>query len=317
MNWGLPWFGLVIIASLNLLVAPFYSLLEGCGQIRQIYRMRVWQSIASAICGWVVIICGGGLWSLVTIACIQLVSSLYFLLIRYHSFFRPFFRPPTGSVLSWRLDVWPMQWRIASSGLVNYFAGSLFTPVMFHYQGPAAAGQMGMTLQLVGGIQSVALIWLGVRVPEFGNLIARRVFGELDRVWARAMTLSFATFLLVAAALFVAVILSNHLGFPIATRILPPSVLAGFIVAGAMVNIVQSFAAYLRAFKQEPMLVMSVSTSLLSGCGVLILGATVGAMGAAWWYCLTMFLACCGYIESGPPAAGSGMAKRWARSRMS
>lgn len=107
---------------------------------------------------------------------------------------------------------------------------------------------------------------------------------------ARARRFSLGVYFSGAGLLFVAVVVARMLEIPAASRVLSPWALGGFLIGGVMVNIIQSFAAYLRAFKQEPMLLMSVSTSLLSGCGVLLMAPSVGANGVAWWYCFTMVL---------------------------
>ena len=43
--------------------------------------------------------------------------------------------------ISWRKEVFPMQWKIALSFMSGYFVFQLFTPVLFHYQGAEVASQ--------------------------------------------------------------------------------------------------------------------------------------------------------------------------------
>jgi hypothetical protein len=104
------------------------------------------------------------------------------------------------------------------------------------------------------------------------------------------MKLSIVTYLIGATVLLVVVFMTSRLGLPISSRVLPPLALAGLLSAGVGVNIVQSFAAYLRAFKSEPMMAMSVSCSLLSGTGVFLFGSSTGATAASWWYCSVSIL---------------------------
>ena len=72
-----------------------------------------------------------------------------------------------------------MQWRLALGGIVGYFMYSLFTPIVFHYHGPVAAGKMGMTWQIVGALGPLAMAWIDTKTPIWGMLIAKNRYSEL------------------------------------------------------------------------------------------------------------------------------------------
>jgi hypothetical protein len=290
VHWQAPWLVFVALTALNLVATAIFSLLEGCGQVGQVYRMRLGQAISAAAASWLVIRLGGGLWALVAMLGAQLAWVGYFVAGRYRAFFRPFGQRPPNETLSWRREVWPLQWRLACSGLVNYFASSLFNPVMFHYHGAAMAGRMGMTLQVTGGIQTLATIWLTAKVPQLGVLVACREFAALDRLWTRTLRLSLASFVGAAGVLFSLTALALHWQFAFVDRLLPLVPLAGFLVAGVLMNLSQAMSAYLRAHKQEPMFLMSICTSLLTGLLVWLLGRRFGANGAAWSYAAVLVI---------------------------
>ena len=140
--WRDPWRLLVLSTGLLLWTLPFNALLEGCHRVASVYRFRVIQAIAGNLTAWSVLLAGGGLWAVVASSWVRLACELVFLLVGYRSFFRPFFSPPEGPVVAWREELWPMQWRLAVSGVFNYFALNLFGLVMFHYHNPAVAGRM-------------------------------------------------------------------------------------------------------------------------------------------------------------------------------
>src|SRR6185369_3301792 len=85
--------------------------------------------------------------------------------------------------IGWRREIWPFQWRIALSWLCGYFIFQIFTPVLFAFQGPVTAGQMGMSLTISSGIGSIAVAWMSTKAPVYGGLIARGEIGELDRIF--------------------------------------------------------------------------------------------------------------------------------------
>ncbi|MEK7802250.1 MAG: hypothetical protein AAB276_07340, partial [Pseudomonadota bacterium] len=195
-----------------------------------------------------------------------------------------------GALLSWQNEIWPMQWRLGCSGLVNYFAFSLFNPVMFHYHGAVVAGRMGMTLQIVNGIQTVAMIWLKARVPAFGKMIAQREYARLDRSWLKTAFLSLGSFIIMGSFFCLFLALIQHWGMPFSERILPVASVGIFVAGGIFMNISQSLTAYLRAHKQEPIFILGVTTSLLIGLLVWHLGRSFGPQGAAWGYLGVMII---------------------------
>jgi O-antigen/teichoic acid export membrane protein len=284
VSWRVQWVVLVSVVAVQFWCSPFLSILEGCGQVAQIHKFNLLQSLSTSVVLWMVIVAGGGLWASVASAAGILIWTLSLLLFRYRSFFRAFLRPPETHHISWKAEVWPMQWRLGLSGLVNYFSFAIMTPVMFYYQGAQVAGQLGMTLQIMSGIQSVALTWLKVQVPNFGALISQRNFRELDRIWFQAAWRSAATFAVSALAAVTCLAMLQRWHVQFVRRLLDMDLVALFLVSGLLMNVAQSTSAYLRAFKQEPILVMSVTCSLSIGALVVVLGRYYGAAGVAWSY---------------------------------
>jgi len=128
-----------------------------------------------------------------------------------------------------------MQWRIALSWISGYFAYSLFTPVLFHYQGAVVAGQMGMTWAFVGALVTVHRAGLAPRAPTFGMLIAQRKYGELDRIFWQTLIGVIVVTTLGALALWLAVFTLNVLQNPFAARLLPPTPTGFMLLASILV----------------------------------------------------------------------------------
>jgi O-antigen/teichoic acid export membrane protein len=288
IQWQAPWLVLVALTGLLLWVLPFNSLLEGCNQVAAINQFRLKQAMLGNLVLWLTLALGGGLWVPVVSAGVRLLYDLYLLLVRYRRFFQPFFEPPTGACIHWRTEIWPMQWRLALMGMVNYFAYSLFTPVMFQYHGAAAAGQMGMTLQILSVVQGVALAWVYPKVPRFGILIANKDYAALDRFWLRVSLVSL--FVVSGGSVFVWLLVYglNILQVPLQERLLEPLPIGLFLLATILMQIIQCQAAYLRAHKQEPFVVSGVVSSLAIGLLVWGLGSRFGPIGAAAAYLLVI-----------------------------
>ncbi len=281
VDWQAPWLVLVALTALLLWIQPFGSLLEGCGQIVTVNRFRLIQYICANAALWWTIAGGGELWAAVAFAAGMLGPGLYLLLVKYKVFFRQLIRVPTGPGIDWYTEIWPMQWRLAASGVVNYFANSLAVPVIFHYHGAVAAGQMGMTRMVVNAILTMALAGVQTKVPRFGRLIAKQRYRELDRLWFRSSLVSLAAISAGAVSLWLAVWFLDALDLAFADRLLSPLPTGLFLLAAVLLQVSWCQTAYLRAHKQEPILVMGVTTSLATGLAVWWLGGRFGPLGAA------------------------------------
>lgn len=284
ISWTAPWWTLVVLTSLQLWALPFNALLEGCNQVLNVQKFRLSQFVLRTLALWTALFFGGELWAAVAASAVALSRDVYLLGVKYRHFFVPFLSPPAGAVMNWRREILPMQWRMALSGAVGYFYFQLFTPVMFRYHGPVAAGQMGMTLSFISMVQGLSGTWMQPKVPRFGMLIAQRQFGELDRVWWR--TTRAVVLIAAAAALagWTTLAVVTTLGWPIATRLLGLTASGLFLIAGVNMAGLYCMAAYLRAHKREPLLVMSITTALLMGALVWQLGSRFGATGIAAVY---------------------------------
>ena len=151
---------------------------------------------------------------------------------------------------------------------------------MFHYHGAVVAGQMGMTIQIVTGLQGLALAWVFPKVPKYGMLIAAKNYQELNKLWFHNSLISIIVLILVSAAVWVLVYFINILEISFSHRILSPLTLAFFLLAAIFIQFNHCLEAYLRAHKQEPIFIMAVTTCILTGLLVWVLGWHFGPTGA-------------------------------------
>ncbi len=289
--WQGPWFTLVILTALLLWTLPFNALLEGCNQVATVNYYRLTQAVASSVGLWLALLLGAGLWAAVVAAAISLLRDLYLLLIHYRGFFEPFLRLPESAHIRWRDEIWPMQWRLAVSGLFGYFAFSLFNPVLFHYHGPVVAGQMGMTWALVTALQGVAMAWVQPKVPRLGMLIAKQEYAALDAFFLRTSVIALLIITAAAVVLWLGVAWLFAIGHQLAGRILPPLPTGLFFVAAVLLQASLSLTVYLRAHKREPLVPLSIFFGSAVGVLVWLLGSRYGALGAAIGFLVAVAIA--------------------------
>ena len=275
-SWAPPWIALAIIAGISLLLTPFLSMLEGCGLVADVARVRTWQAMASSLTTWTVLIAGGHLWASPALTGAALMIGSGWVLLTHRRFFSDLMRTP-GAGISWREEVWPFQWRIAVSWISSYFTFHLFIPVLFSSHGPAEAGRMGMSLTLASAAYFVASSLLTTRLPQFGELIARRDFAELDAQFFPAMGRSLGVMALGAAALFGGTFALRAIGHRWSERFLEPLPFALLLATMLANTIFMAEAVYLRAHKQEPLLGVFIASGIAVGASTLILGRAYGA----------------------------------------
>ncbi len=286
--WMGPWWILIILAGMLLWALPYNALLAGCNQIVAIQKFRLIQTILGSLILWLLLVFGGGLWSAVAASGAAALCNLYLLAVSYRRFFEPFFKPPSGRRVDWKSEIWPMQWRLALSGMAGYFMFQAFNPVIFKYYGAAAAGRMGMTLSIVFALNGLVLKWLDPKVPHFGMLVARKDYAGLDLLWRRTTQASVVVACSGALTAWLIVFGLNTVDSRFAGRLLPPLPTGLLLLGTVFMSLSYCQTAYLRAHIQDPLVVMSIVTSLLMGLLVWGLGSHFGSMGAAVAYVIVL-----------------------------
>ena len=288
--WRGPWILAVIASAIGLWCMPFYSFLEGCGQVRAVASMRLAQALATSACAWAPMLLHRGLYS-PGMAIVGYVGiGLVFLAKRRRLLAGLLSHPAGEHALVWSREIWPFQWRIAVSWMFSYFTVQILIPILFFLRGPIEAGRMGMSLSITLYMAVLALAWTSTRTTQFGRLIAKREFQELDRLYSRTLGQSLAVFVLFAATAWVAVLALPLVAPHLADRIVSPWLFALLMLASGANFVVQSLAILLRSFKSEPFLTQSAVVASVTLSLTLISAARWGVTGAAFSYFVATFL---------------------------
>ncbi len=297
--WQVPWFCLCVIAGINLMMSPLFSVIEGTNQVASIFAFRFVLGVANTAGLILGIQHGFGLYALPLAALTRLLCNMIFISWKHRRFVLQLTTCKLGRMISWQKEVWPFQWRLSLSWLSGYFIFQLFTPVMFHYHGPKVAGQMGMTMSLMTTLGTLSYAWLAVRAPQFGMLIAKKDYVELDQLFHRLVWITMGIVAAGAVAILGFVLILHWGHFAMGSRmltLLPVCLLLGQQIINCAIN---AMAIYLRAHKKEPLMIVSLVSALLIGLSTWQLGATYGPTGAAAGYfviCLVWGLPSCWYI---------------------
>lgn len=273
ISWMLPWFFACFFTGISLWLVPMWSLLEGCNQVSTVYAYRFFQGIVSNIAIWIAIFSGAGLWSASIFAAVSILCAVLFLSYRYCNFIRSLLFSGLSSLrINWRTEMLPMQWRIAVSWISGYFLFSFFTPVIFRYHGPVAAGQFGMTWSIILMVCGISGAWVSPRAPRFGVLVAKKEYEELDSLFGRMFRVFILISVATAVALWAAVYVLYAIRHPFASRLLPVLPTTIFLAAQMVMMVSLPFSVYLRAHKKEPIFLVSVCGTILVACSTFFLG---------------------------------------------
>jgi hypothetical protein len=285
-NWFGPWIMLTIAAAFNLALSARLAICEGLGEVAEVARLRLRQSMVGYMILWIILLSGQGLMSAVAVPLTSAVFTAWWL-----------WRHPSVKRLceevsdetrvnahdfNWRRDIFPLQWRIALSWASGYFIFSFITPVIFAFQGPIEAGRLGLALTAFSAVSTVGMSWIAAKIPTFSGHIARKERYALNALFDHQLRRSLVATIMCSLGVVLVFYISGQFSPNILDRLPPlPSILMLAVVTITN-SAVFAMAAYMRAHKEEPLLLQSIVSALVIGVGVFIgahhsLQASVGA----------------------------------------
>lgn len=303
LAWRAPWLALVALTALNFWTTPWLAMLEGCDEVKSVYHLQFTRAVVGNLVVWALIPLGAALWVPAAAAAVRLVCEGVWIVAKHRGFFAALLRQPRGARVDWWGEVWPFQWRVGLRGLLGFANTFLINPVVFLYHGEVAAGQLGMTWQILTSLQAACMSWLKTKTAKLGMLVSSGQFAELDRIYFRLLWISGA-FLALGCSAFVLLVFGLHqFAWPLAGRMLPTLPTAVLAVAIVLLIIPESQWTYIHAHKKSPHLGLAVLGAGLSAVLIGKLGHDWGANGvivayfamivvyylplwsAVWWTC--------------------------------
>ncbi len=280
--WVVPWLLISLCAGIGFLLTPFWAILEGCNRVSEVSIYRFQMTLVAFVVSAIALAMREGVWVAVWGAVANLVFGFAYLAIRWRKLCFQIMRPPGTDQVSWKKEIWGFQWRTAGTWMGRYFLESGLAPLALHLHGPAAAGQVGMTFQMVRTIGGIANTWTVIRIPAWGALAARGHFDEMNQSWKLAARRN-VTFCILGLGIF----LIGLAGLPwvsphYASRFLPPSATAGLVVGWMFYSVWLVAMHYTRALRSEPytFLHFAVGVVFLPTC--LLLSPTLGQNTIPW-----------------------------------
>lgn len=248
--WAPCWLTLCALTAGGLVVLPFLALLEGSGQIAQVYGVRFATAALGSFACWITLAAGGRLWATTMTPAVALCVPLVWLALRHRPLVALACDAPAAGY-RWRDEVWPFQWRLGLDWLCASLLAQSSTPLLFYTQGAVVAGQFGLSVTIVNMIALASQSWLLRRVPSMARAAATRDWRQLDHLFWRDFGITLGTFSFGSAALLGLIRLIGDQ--PIAQRLLPWPQLVGLVVIALTAQVIGGLAIQLRSFRREPL----------------------------------------------------------------
>ncbi len=281
-QWLAPWLLSIAGVMANLLLLPLIALESGSGNIEDMSRREVRSSLVATPVAWVFLAAGLGLFAIAATSIIRFAFFFAYFLARRHALLRSLWkqRRSIGRRASWRKEIWPMQWRVSLSSAAAYLVLQLITPTIFHFQGAAEAGRMGMSMAAFSALTTIGLTIVNVRAPQLGHLVASRHWSIVDPLFSRttAQGLGIA---LTGAVVGTLVVFLLQQGSAIGDRFIPYWQIGPLLVGACLQVALAHLGAYLRAYKRDPLMPLIVIHGLVQGGATLVLAKAFGTVGIA------------------------------------
>lgn len=291
VSWHLPWVAITVTAAINILIAPLFSLFEASGKVAEIAKIRWVQGVAGSLSGWGLLAAGYGLF----VAAGANISAIAIAAIWMRARSGPFLKGlldadwSSGRV-SWKKEIWPLQWKISASWMSGFLIFQLFVPLLFHFRGAVEAGQMGMSLSIANVAMAIPMAWMNTKTPSFGAFIATKKYGELDRSFFSALWRSAAIMTVLSVVVVAAVYVAGIYHLQGVHRVVGLSALTFLMLATTVNFVVFAQSVYLRAHKEEPFLWPSLTAGVLIGASISLVVKPYGATGMMLCYAVATML---------------------------
>lgn len=285
ISWFIPWILVSIGTAINLFLSPIMAIIMGLDRVKDVMKMSFYQQLIIPFSTWIGLILG---FHLYVLGIASLLSVIYVVIYGCSTELKPIvhnlWKKTISERVSYKNEILPYQWRIALSAISGYFIFQLFNPVLFATHGAVVAGQMGMTLAVLNGINAFAFSWINTKVPLFSKLIALKNYSELDTIFRRTTAqMIVITILLMVIMILGILTLKEYYPF-LGNRFLNflPTI---FLMIAILINqYVNGIATYLRCHKKEPFMIISIVSGILCASSTIIFGKFYGAFGMCLGY---------------------------------
>lgn len=269
VSWEIPWLLVCFPTAIKMFQSPITAILMGLGKVTEMNKVMFYQQFLTPVITCIGLALHWKLYVVGLSSCFSVLiwffyikkTSLYELLVNIY-------KEDISSKVDYLKEIFPYQWRIAISSLSGFFIFHFMTPILFKYQGTVIAGQVGLSISMIGAVQSLSMSWLNTKTPLYSRLIALKQYTELDILFNKTMKqmILVCTVLLLLLFVFLNFIYVLHIeynGSLLSERFLVGLPLVFLMIAYFTDEFTFSWGSYLRCHKKEPFLWLSLVNGIL------------------------------------------------------
>lgn len=256
INWIFPWI-IYGLASVFIFVnSMLLSFIEGCNNVGEIQKIRFWISFTTVISTVCLLFLGTELYALVISLFVGALIGTILILFRYLSMLNQLYSMELEIEYDWKTEILPLVGKYAISWISGYFIFSIFTPIAFYYFGTIEAGKVGLSIAVCTAIFGIANIWMTIIIPKMNMLVSQKDYEILNPIFKKHLILSIITYILGIIIFFIIITVFKEY-VPFEERLVSPFSLMIISTGWLLQIITNSLALYMRAHKEEPLVIPS------------------------------------------------------------
>ena len=201
-NWPIVWLTLIIATSINLLLLPVASIIEGCGGINEVYKVRLIQGVLGSVVCWLMIITSHILWAATAIALAATITQVVWLATKWIHLF-PFFLQKPNPLTHWDDSLGQVEKRVGVTTISAYLLGQAIIIILFQVEGPESAARMGFSLAIVNTIALLSFSTITSILPRLSAATAQSNWTDTDLMFSRAVKRGIAFFIVLASCFLI------------------------------------------------------------------------------------------------------------------
>jgi len=261
VSWVIPWVAYGIASIFVFINSMLLSFIEGCNSVGEVQKIRFYISFVAVISTGILLVFGTELYALAISLGIGAISGTIIIFYRYRYMLQQLFFLSKNAKHDWKKDILPLIGRYAISWISGYFIFSIFTPIAFHYYGVVEAGQIGFSIAICTAIFGIANIWMTIITPKINMYVAHKDYETLNIIFKKHLISALITYILGIITLFILVIYLKDI-LPFANRLVSPFSLSIIAIGWLLQIVINSLAIYIRAHKEEPLMIPSFLTGV-------------------------------------------------------
>ena len=258
--WIIPWIIHIFLASLNLLCIPFMSIVEGTGNIKEIYTLKTLHiSLGTLLCCLLIFFNYPLIAPSMVLLSIFLITCLWLILFRKKNI--PKFDQLNKDHV-WEKDTELFKNKVGITFLGAYIVAQIYTPILFYFEDSAIAGQFGLSLAIANMLGLVSNSWMTVNIPNMTKYVAKNEYVAFSILFRKSFIQS-SLFLILSTivTIFLYIFLD---GYDILNRLLSYYNFIGILFIIILNHLISSIIIYLRCFREEPLVTIHFTCSVLT-----------------------------------------------------